>query len=272
MAPHLDDVSVLIVAPQRIEAELMSRRLNDWGAQTFLVADVDDALLEISTRRWGTVIVDNAMGIAAASKIGEACTPRATPCIVMVTPQTRGDLAALKDTGFTGYLVKPVRAASLAARFDGKRDEPIDLTEARPLTGRSARSLSILVAEDNDINALLARTLLMRLGHAPTMVTDGAQAVAAFRQAQTDGKPFDLILMDVHMPQVDGITATRQIRELESATEQTPVRIVALTANASMEDRVACLSAGMDGFLTKPFDRDLFIAAISASADSSVAA
>jgi PAS domain S-box-containing protein len=271
-APHLDDVSVLIVAPQRIEAELMSRRLNDWGAQTFLVADVDDALLEVSMRRWGTVIVDNAMGIAAASKIAEACKSRATPCVVMVTPQTRGDLAALKNAGFTGYLVKPVRAASLAARFDGRRDEPIDLAEARPLTGRSARSLSILVAEDNDINALLARTLLMRLGHAPTMVADGAQAVAAFKDTQTEGKPFDLILMDVHMPQVDGITATGQIRELENATGQTPVRIVALTANASMEDRVACLSAGMNGFLTKPFDRELFIAAISASADSNLAA
>ncbi len=271
-APHLEDVSVLIVAPQLIEAELMKRRLNDWGAQTFLVADVDDALLEISVRRWGKVIFDNAMGMAAASKIADACTARATPCVVMVTPQTRGDLAPLKDAGFTGYLIKPARAASLAARFDATRDEPIDLTEARPVTERAARALSILVAEDNDINALLARTLLMRLGHAPTMVTDGAQAVAAFREAQAEGKPFDLILMDVHMPQVDGVTATKRIRELEEATGQNPVRIVALTANASMEDRVGCLSAGMNGFLTKPFDRELFIAAISISAHSNLAA
>jgi len=165
-----------------------------------------------------------------------------------------------------------VRAASLAARFDGNRDEHIDLAETRPVTERAARALSILVAEDNDINALLARTLLNRLGHAPTMVTDGAQAVDAFGEALRDGKPFDLILMDVHMPQVDGITATKHIRQLEEAVDQAPVRIVALTANASMEDRVACLSAGMNGFLTKPFDRELFIAAISASTDSSKAA
>ena len=270
--PQLHDVSVLIVAAQRIEAELMSRRLNDWGAQTFLVSEVDDALMELSLRSWGTVIVDNAIGLSAAAKIAQACSSRAISCIVMVTPQTRGDLAALKDAGFTGYLVKPVRAASLAARFDGRRDEPIDLAEARPLTGRALRPLSILVAEDNDINALLARTLLTRLGHAPTMVTDGAQAVAAFKEAQASGRRFDLILMDVHMPQVDGITATRRIRELEQAAGQDPVRIVALTANASMEDRVACLSAGMNGFLTKPFDRELFVAAISAAADSNIAA
>jgi CheY-like chemotaxis protein len=74
------------------------------------------------------------------------------------------------------------------------------------------------------------------------------------------------------MPQVDGITATRLIREFEQTTGQDPVRIVALTANASMEDRVACLSAGMDGFLTKPFDRELFVAAISAAANANLAA
>jgi CheY-like chemotaxis protein/anti-sigma regulatory factor (Ser/Thr protein kinase) len=270
--PQLHDVSVLVVAPQRIEAELMSRRLNDWGAQTFLVTDVDDTLMELSTRRWGTVIVDNVIGIAGASKIAQACASAAIPCVVMVTPQTRSNLATLKDAGFTGYLVKPVRAASLAARFDSKRDEPIDLTEPRPVLERAARPLSILVAEDNEINALLARTLLIRLGHNPTMVSDGAQAVNAFTDAQRNDKPFDLVLMDVHMPQVDGITATKRIREAEEEGGYDPVRILALTANASMEDRVACLSAGMNGFLTKPFDRELFIAAISGAKNSSLAA
>jgi CheY-like chemotaxis protein len=130
---------------------------------------------------------------------------------------------------------------------------PIVPADAEPPSlEKSAHSLSILVAEDNEINALLTRTLLTKLGHRPTGVTGGEAAVAAWAQARTAGEPYDLILMDLHMPHVDGLDAARRIRALE-AGRRTP--IVALTANAFAEDRSAALEAGMDNFLVKPLDR-----------------
>jgi CheY-like chemotaxis protein len=183
---------------------------------------------------------------------------------VMVTPHTRGELAVLKEAGFDGYLIKPVRTASLAARLIGGHDSEDSADDApRPDEDVLPARLSVLVAEDNEINAMLVRTLLQRLGHTPTMVTDGEQAIAAVTAAHEGGRRFDLILMDVHMPQVDGIAATRRIREFEAETRTPPTRIIALTANAGADDRDACMAAGMDGFLTKPFDRDLFNALVA---------
>jgi CheY-like chemotaxis protein len=118
----------------------------------------------------------------------------------------------------------------------------------------STGALAILIAEDNEINALLARALLARLGHRPTVAPDGAAALQAWLAARAAGTPYDLVLMDVHMPASDGIEATRHIRAAETEDARTP--IIALTADALSEDRAACLEAGMDGFLTKPLDRE----------------
>jgi CheY-like chemotaxis protein len=186
------------------------------------------------------------------SAIGGLAGVNATQRIVMLAPGERHGLATLREQGFTGYLVKPVRAGSLAAmlRDDAPPIVPAD-SEIEPLE-KSPRSLAILIAEDNEINALLTRTLLSKLGHRPTGVTGGEAAVAAWAQARAAGNPYDLILMDIHMPDVDGLEAARRIRALESSP-RTP--IVALTANAFAEDREAALGAGMDDFLVKPLDR-----------------
>ena len=118
-----------------------------------------------------------------------------------------------------------------------------------------ARSLSVLVAEDNEINALLIRALLSKLGHRPDGVTGGLAAVDAWAKARETGEPYDLVLMDIHMPGLDGLAAARRIRALEIESGETRTPIVALTANAFAEDREAALEAGMDGFLVKPLDR-----------------
>jgi CheY-like chemotaxis protein len=119
----------------------------------------------------------------------------------------------------------------------------------------------VLVAEDNEINALLMRSLLTRLGHQAVIATDGEAALESWLAAKSAGTPYDLVLMDIQMPQLDGIEATKQIRAREEPDRRTPV--LALTANTLVEDRNACFEAGMDGFLIKPLNREKLAEALS---------
>ena len=130
----------------------------------------------------------------------------------------------------------------------------------------------MLVAEDNDINALLIRSLLTRLDHSPEVAPDGAAAIECWLAAREAGKPYDLILMDVHMPDIDGLEAARRIRAIETESGCPRTRIIALTANAFDEDREACLAAGMDGFLVKPLDRERLVEVLASGSDKSSAA
>jgi CheY-like chemotaxis protein len=218
------------------------------------------------------VFVDHAVGATTCANLARASADIGRR-IVLIVPAERHALPALKEAGFTGYLVKPVRAASLAARMSAEQD----MFESAGDSGHDAApahasstsgGLAILVAEDNEINALLAKALLQRLGHRVTIVSTGDAAVAAWRDG-AQGR-FDLVLMDVHMPGSDGIAATTRIRAIEAERHARRTPIIALTANALDEDRDACLTAGMDGFLTKPLDRErlakvLASVAISAS-------
>ena len=111
------------------------------------------------------------------------------------------------------------------------------------------------MAEDNEINALLMRSLLIRLGHA-CLTTNGEEALESWVAAESAGAPYDLILMDVQMPKLDGIETTKRIREQEAGQRLRRTTILALTANGLIDDRYACFDAGMDGFLVKPLDRD----------------
>ena len=258
IAPRLDSKVVLIVAPQSIEAALLARRLTRWGAAVTL-ADAVNAPAAIAGNRFDAMLVDHALGADTVQAVVGSPSEAVARRIVLITPGERHSLPTLKATGSTGYLVKPVRAASLAARLTA--NEAFEDTGAAGVapavahsTPISGRSLAVLLAEDNDINALLARSLLSRLGHRPTVVSNGAAALETWRTAQAEAAPFDIVLMDVQMPGIDGLEATRQIRAAEAALGERRTPIVALTANAYAEDREACLAAGMDGFLVKPLD------------------
>ena len=255
-APDLAGQAILIVAPTAIAAELTARRLGRWGGRTYLVPDEVGARAILPEQHWDAMIVDRALGLEAVSALArDAASVKRR--IVLVTPGERHELGELKQAGFTGYLVKPVRAASLAARFgDAAATAEDDLLPTDDAPAQSAKGLAILVAEDNEINALLARALLTRLGHRPTIAHNGAAAVESYLAAASANAPYDCILMDVHMPEVDGIEAARRIRAAEAASGASRTPIVALTANASGGDREACLKAGMDDFLVKPFDRE----------------
>jgi signal transduction histidine kinase/DNA-binding response OmpR family regulator len=247
-APDLAGRSALIVSTSPVEPALIARRLARWGATIGIVTSEITAAEKFAERSWDVILVDQAL----ARDLSELVNVNTARRIVLIAPTERPHLPALRELGFTNYLVKPVRAASLAAMLHDDAP-PIVAADAEPPTlEKSERSLSILVAEDNEINALLTRTLLTKLGHRPTGVTGGEAAVTAWARAHGASEPYDLILMDLRMPDVDGLEAARRIRALESA-RRTP--IVALTANAFAEDRDAALKAGMDDFLVKPLDR-----------------
>jgi CheY-like chemotaxis protein len=271
VAPRLGGTAVLIVASGAVEAPLVARRLGAWGAGTALVPNVAAASALLPERQWDAILVDHALGSETVQSLARALGTAVARRIVLITPAERNELPALQAAGFTGYLVKPVRAASLAARFAGEdgvfeREPPAeDLVEAPLVPAAGAPGgLAILIAEDNEINALLARSLLAKLGHRPAMAKNGAIAVESWLTAQVSGLPYDLVLMDVNMPDVDGIEATRRIRLAESERGAARTPIIALTANAFDEDRDACVEAGMDGFLSKPLDHERLEAALAA--------
>lgn len=189
--------------------------------------------------------------------------------LLLLRPQERDRLPELTQGAaapFDGYLVRPVRAASLVARMTALRvrswmpavsvpdtrdyDDAAEV-EAPPLPPAAPAALSqltVLVAEDNEINALLTRTLLEHTGHEVRLARNGAEAVAAL-EADVQGE-IDLVLMDLHMPGMDGFEATSRIRLFE--THHAAIPIIALTANAMADDRQACLDAAMDDYLSKP--------------------
>jgi CheY-like chemotaxis protein len=269
--PALGGQSVMLIAPQSIEASLIARRLERWGAQTCLVSDAAVAHALLPERAWRAVLIDRALGADAVEPLAEAARTHAGERIVMFTPSTRQDLHP--SSALTGYLVKPLRAASLAARLSATPEVPAPalagdamIEPAEQLHGaaeKPARGLAVLVAEDNEINALLIRSLLTRLGHHAVIATNGASALESWLAAKSAGTPYDLVLMDIQMPELDGIETAKRIRASEAGEPARRTPILALTANTLVEDRYACFEAGMDGFLIKPLDRDKLAEALA---------
>jgi CheY-like chemotaxis protein len=173
--------------------------------------------------------------------------PDARPALILLTPEARGRIDEFRARGFAGYLIKPLRRASLAERVlaaggAGSRRAADD----ERVAAAAAPGARVLLVEDNAINALLARTLLNREGCAVDHATGGQEALAAVAVGA-----YDLILMDMRMPGMSGLDASRRLRDLGVRTP-----VVALTANVFEEDRHACLEAGMDDFLMKPLAAD----------------
>ena len=256
-APDLTGKAALIVAATDIESALLARRLGRWGAATTIATDTQSSGALLAKPDWHTVLVDYPLARGMIAQ-GDLARSAGTRRIVLIRPTDRHELPSLKEAGFTGYLIKPVRVASLAARLTAEaafEDMPAEIAGGAAAIP-AGKGLSILVAEDNEINALLARALLTRLGHRPTIAGDGEAAVASWTAARAAGQPYDLVLMDVQMPGMDGLEAARRIRAAEAQAGDRPTRMLALTANAQAEDRAECLAAGMDGLLVKPLDRE----------------
>ncbi|HEY7243163.1 MAG TPA: ATP-binding protein [Xanthobacteraceae bacterium] len=258
--PCLAGAAALIVSATELGASLVARHLTDWGARASIVSSERSAQLLLAEQRsWSAILIDYAIGRDGCERLlRAACAVERR--IVLLTPAEREEIAALRQAGSSGYLIKPVRRDSLAMQMaeempldDAHRHDPFPAEAAG--SGVATRGLAVLVAEDNDINALLVRALLARLGHRATMVKSGDAAFAACAAAQAAGSPYDLLLLDLHMPEGNGIETVQRIRAMETEAGGRRLPIIALTANAYAEDRAAALAAGMDGFLVKPLER-----------------
>jgi signal transduction histidine kinase/CheY-like chemotaxis protein len=232
----LKGLSVLIASPSNMAREAAARQIEISGGRTVCVsaiprnADGHDA-----------VLLDRALFTD-----GKARLVQGAPCLVMLAPDERGDIPGLRPAGFAGYLIKPLRRDSVVQRILALNPgaQPSGTAEDERITPASAVGLRVLLAEDNSINAILARALLEREGCHVECAANGFEAINAARQG-----PHDLILMDVRMPGMDGIQASKILR-----AEGYTGSIVALTADAFEDDRKACLAVGMDDFLTKPLE------------------
>ena len=155
----------------------------------------------------------------------------------------------MRRAGFTSALRKPVRRHELVEQLlRARRPEPAARVETAPAqSGTPKLGLNVLLAEDNPINQRVAVRMLEKIGCTATVVKDGVEATIAFGR-----QPFDVVLMDCQMPGMNGLEATRAIRDSERRDMRERTPIVALTANAMHSDREACFAAGMDDFLPKP--------------------
>lgn len=174
---------------------------------------------------------------------------RRTPIVMLTSAGRSDDVARCRRMGIAAYLVKPVKQSDLLDTFSTLVGASARRPRARAAKAapRPRRALRVLVAEDNVVNRKLVTTLLQKRGHQVTAVDNGRAAVQAIDTASPRG--FDLVLMDVQMPEMGGLEATQAIRDRERTTRR-HLPIVALTAHAMQGDRERCLAAGMDGYLS----------------------
>jgi CheY-like chemotaxis protein len=172
--------------------------------------------------------------------------------MMLSSADRRGDATRCRELGVASFLIKPVRQSTLldsimtalGPEHAAKRMIPVNSKVPDKRSGR----LEILLAEDNTVNQMLAVRLLEKRGHSITLASDGRAALAAL-----EAKSFDVVLMDVQMPEMDGFEATAAIRARENGSgRRTPV--IAMTAHAMKGDRERCLAAGMDGYVSKPLE------------------
>ena len=260
---------VLVVDDNATNRHILQQTLENWRMRPVAVDSGRAALHALETARragqpFALVLLDVHMpgmdGFAVAERItgGRDGT---TPIVVMLTSaEQSADLRRCRELGLNAYLVKPISQAALLEAIKGvagtRAAAPPASDAAGPVPGHATRPLHVLVAEDHRVNQILAVRLLEKRGHTVAVATNGKEAVAA-----VEGERFDLILMDVQMPEMDGLDATAAIRRQEQETT-THVPIIGLTAHAMRGDREKYLAAGMDDYVSKPLSAEKLFEAI----------
>jgi len=258
----LRGVKVLVVDDNQTNCRILEGMLARWHMKPTAVNGGKAAIEKLSAAReadepYRLILTDMHMpdmdGFAFVEQIRRR-PELATATIMMLTSAGhRGDALRCQELGVAAYLLKPIRQSELreaVARVLGAREQDGAIPLITRFSLHDAREpdayLSVLLAEDNLVNQRLAVRLLEKRGHRVVVASTGLEALAALEKEK-----FDLVLMDVQMPEMDGLEATAAIREKEKGTEMRQA-VVALTAHAMKGDREKCLEAGMDGYLTKP--------------------
>ena len=266
--PDLQGHRVLVAAASPFQAPFLASRLAAAGASVELIGRPDQALAEIKGGNVPTMLfVDCALGETAAERLADAARAAGVMrSFLLFSPFERRAFGQKLVAGYEGWLVKPVRSTSLALRLTGAPQVHLarrsadsanrgGLKAGSSATTHPSRALRVLLAEDNEINTLVAMNFLGRIGAQVVHASDGQSALALALAALAGDIPaFDVILMDVSMPVIDGIEATRQLRQAEDFGDHPATRVVALTAHAFREDHDRCLQAGMDAVVTKPLE------------------
>jgi signal transduction histidine kinase/DNA-binding response OmpR family regulator/HPt (histidine-containing phosphotransfer) domain-containing protein len=265
---RLRGLRVLIVDDNATNRRILERTVAHWD-MTPAVADGGPgalaALDAAAAEPFAILLLDAHMPSMDGFTLAEQVLARPDAAclrIVMLTSGGQpGDAARCKRLGVAGYLTKPVKQADLWRTLVRALEVPCpEPTPAPDLAPRSTvRTLSVLVAEDNPMNQQLAMRLLGKHGHSVTIANNGREALDALERER-----FDLVLMDVQMPEMDGLAATAEIRWREAGAGR-HVPIIAMTAHAMKGDREVCIAAGMDGYVAKPIRADELLAAINGS-------
>jgi CheY-like chemotaxis protein len=241
---ELKGLRVGVASSSDLVREAAAGQLLASGAAAIL-GDSVDAVVE-ATAQDGLILVDHAL----APHGGLAPRPKHRKALILLKPEERELIERYRGAGWSGYLIKPLRRTSLASRVLAALNSancPVKgphSAEDERIAPATVAGVRVLIAEDNPVNALLVQALLKREGCTVELAGTGDEALQALARSR-----YDLVLMDMRMPGMDGIAATRSLR---ARGDETP--IIALTANAFEEDRKMCLEAGMNAFLTKPVD------------------
>jgi signal transduction histidine kinase/DNA-binding response OmpR family regulator len=247
----------LIVATSPFEAPAIAARLVEAGVTVVRAEGLDDGLTALANgERPDLVIVDCALGVESTNRLARAARAAGAPkALVLFSPFERRVFGPVSLRGFDGWLVKPVRARSLYERLANEFAPAAAPARSALPSARRGRAKRALLAEDNDINALVAQKALRRLGFEVERARDGDEASRLALDATRGVTPyFDVVLMDIKMPGVDGLEAARRIRSAEAEANAPRAAIVALTASAATEGAEAAIAAGFDAFLAKPVE------------------
>jgi CheY-like chemotaxis protein len=239
----LQDVAVAIASPSPQVLEGAAAQVAAAGGQVWASPSIEAALAAAPDD--APILVDHALAADAKSLV---LKPRGRKALILLKPEERHLIEKYRGAGYLGYLIKPLRRCSLAERAlaiaPGAPAQTGPRTEDERVANAGVAGVRVLLAEDNPVNALLVQTLLKREGCTVELAGTGEEALAALAHSR-----YDLVLMDMRMPGMDGPETARALRAREDATP-----IIALTANSFESDRRECLESGMNAFLTKPLE------------------
>ena len=263
-------LSVLVVDDNASHRRLMQEMFRHWGMDAITVDREAKALEELEKMTvlgspFFLILVDAHMpetgGFSIAQRIKKNPKFGESEVVMLTSFGSSGDAAKCSELGIDAYLTKPIKKSDLLdiinRRLGSFHPEPETVSPVRPsAVSKSQTALTILLAEDNRVNQIVATRLLQKRGHTVVLAENGRAALEAVGK-----QVFDLVLMDVQMPEMDGLEATMAIRQREKISGK-HVPIVAMTANAMTGDEERCLQSGMDGFVAKPISAERVFAAI----------